>query len=131
MCLGTNISRHSHVWAQSYLGTNICGHQCVRAQTSVGTNVSWHKSVWTQTCVRTNVSGHKREGTVVWAQSCMSTNVVEPGKRQRCNRHYLDFYQYLRTFCQSSGIISYEEYLLLSHKTVYNLNFQFHRTKIS
>ena len=52
------MSRHSHVWAQSW-----------GAQTRVGTNVCGHKRVRAQTCV----------GTVVWAQSCMVTNVVEPG----------------------------------------------------
>ena len=47
MCLGTNMSRHKRVWAQ----------------TSLGTNESGHKRVWAQTCL----------DTTVWAQVCMGT----------------------------------------------------------
>ena len=52
MCLGTIMSGHSRVWAQSCLGTIVTGHN----------------RVWAQSCL----------GTVVWAQSCLGTIVVEP-----------------------------------------------------
>ena len=71
MCLGTNMSRHNHVWAQACLGTNVSGNKCVWAQTCLGTNVCGYKCVWAQTCVGTNVCRHKR----VWAQTSESTNV--------------------------------------------------------
>ena len=58
MCLGTNVSVHNRIWAQTCLGTNVSGH----------------KRDCAQSCLGTNMSGHKR----VWAQSCMGTNVVEP-----------------------------------------------------
>ena len=49
ICLGTNMSRHSHACAQP------CGHNHVWAQ-----NLSGHKRVWAQ-----NVSGHSHVVTVV------------------------------------------------------------------
>ena len=52
MCLGTNVSGHSHVRAQS------CGRNHVWAQTCLGTNVS-----------EPNLSGHSHVVTVVWPQS--------------------------------------------------------------
>ena len=64
MCLGTIVSGHNRVWAQSCLGTIVSGRS----------------RVWAQSCLGTVVSGHNR----VWAQSsglnhdCMGTNVVEP-----------------------------------------------------
>ena len=67
MCLGTNMSRHSHVCAKS------CG-----AQSCLSAIMPGHKRVWAQTCVGTKVSGHSRVGPVVWTESCMGTNVVEP-----------------------------------------------------
>ena len=93
MCLGTNVSRHKRVraqtrphdynmsghkcvWAQSCLGTNVCEHNRVWVQTCLGTIVSWHNRVWAQSCLGTIVSGHNRVwtqsclGTIVWAQSC-------------------------------------------------------------
>ena len=65
MFLGTNVSGHSHVCAQS------CGHNHVWVEMCVGTNVYVHKRVWAQMCLGTNVSGHKR----VWAQSCGHSRV--------------------------------------------------------
>ena len=54
MCLGTNVSGHKRVWAQSCLGTNVSGHKRVWAQSCLGT------IVWAESC------GLK----YVWAQSC-------------------------------------------------------------
>ena len=76
MCVGTIMSGHKRVWAQTYLGktyvgTNVSGHTRVWVQTCLGTNVSEHKRVWTLTCVGTSVSGHKR----VWAQTGLGTNL--------------------------------------------------------
>ena len=78
MCLGTNVSGHNHVWAQTCLGTVMyglnrvgtimSGHKCVWAQSCLGIIAPRHKRVWAQTCV----------GTIMWDQSYMGTNVVEP-----------------------------------------------------
>ena len=74
MCLGTNVSWHKRVWAQTCLDTNVFGHNCVGtivwAQVCMGTNVSGHKRVWAQTCLGTNLPGHKR----AWVQTCLDTN---------------------------------------------------------
>ena len=66
MCVGTNVSGHNHVWAQSCLGTIVSGHKRVWAQSCLGTIVSGHKRVWAQTCVGTNVSGHSRVGPIMY-----------------------------------------------------------------
>ena len=58
--MGSNVSGHNRVRAQTCLGTIMSGHNRVRAQTCLGTNVYGHKRVWAQTCV----------GTVIWSQSC-------------------------------------------------------------
>ena len=51
-CLGTIVSGHNRVWAQSYLGTIVSGHN----------------RVWAQSCL----------GTIVWAEVCMGTIVWSP-----------------------------------------------------
>ena len=74
MCLGTYVSGHNRVWAQSCLGTN---HMCL------GTNVFENKCVWAQTCLSTNVSAQTCLGTIVsghkrnWTEICLGTIVRE------------------------------------------------------
>ena len=60
--MGTNVSCHNRVWAQTCLGTNVCGHN----------------RVWAQTREGTIVCGHNRVGSIVWAQSCMGPIVWSP-----------------------------------------------------
>ena len=69
-CVGTIVCGHNRVWAQTCVDTNVCGHNRVWAQSCLGTIVSGHKRVWAQSCVGTIVCGHYRVGTIVWAQSC-------------------------------------------------------------
>ena len=72
-CWGTNVSGHSHVWAQSCLATNVSGQKHVWAQSWMGTIV-WvhpsygctygctlcrHKRVSAQTCLEITVCRHK------------------------------------------------------------------------
>ena len=65
MCLGTIVSGHNRVWAQSCLGTIVSGHNRVWGQSCLGTIVSGHNRVWAQSCLGTIVSGHNH----VWAQT--------------------------------------------------------------
>ena len=65
MCLGTTVSGHKCVWAQSCLGTIVSGHNRIWTQSCLGTIVSGHNRVWAQSCL----------GTVVWAQSCGPNHV--------------------------------------------------------
>ena len=58
MCLGTNVSGHNRVWAQSYLGTIVSGHNRVLAQSCLGTIVSGHSRVGPI------MYGHKHGGTL-------------------------------------------------------------------
>ena len=57
MCLGTNVTGHSHVCAQSCLGTNVSWH-CHACVQSCG-----HNNVWAQMCLCTNMSRHSH----IWA----------------------------------------------------------------
>ena len=88
MCLGTNVSGHNRVWAQSCLGTIVSGRNRVWAQSRLGTIVSGHNRVWAQSCGPSRVGpimyGHKRGGTILITQS-MEYNV-----------NYNQFRSYLR-----------------------------------
>ena len=101
MCLGANVSGHSHVCAQSCLGTNVSGHKrCVWAQTCLGlvmyghnrwaqsylsTNVSWYKRARAQLC------GHSRVGSIMYGYKLGGTCV---------NRGYMKFLNISLSSCK-------------------------------
>ena len=66
MCLGTIVSGHNRIWAQSCLGTIVSGHNRVWAQSCLGTIVSGHNRVWAQSCLGTIISGHSRVGPIMY-----------------------------------------------------------------
>ena len=95
MCLGTIVSGHNRVWAQSCLGTIVSGHNRVRAQSCLGTIVSGHNRVWAQSCLGTFESGHNR----VWAQSCKAQCLGTVVCAQSCGPNHVWAQTWWNRFC--------------------------------
>ena len=51
------------------VGTIVSGHKRVRAQSCLGTIMSGHNRVWAQSCLGTIVSGHNRVGSSMYGHN--------------------------------------------------------------